>query len=291
MCLDPLKGWRSSSLTKNGKRGITFKFSEAYNDLPIKVPCGQCIECRLEKSRQWAMRCVHEAQMHEYNSFITLTYNDENLPTNGSLQKHHFQKFMKRLRKKLAIPIRFFHCGEYGDMLSRPHYHACIFGYDFPDKKLWSVRENIRLYRSDLLESVWTYGHSIIGDVTFDSAAYVARYVMKKVTGKPAEAYYQGRTPEYITMSRRPGIGAKWFEKYNKDVYPVDEIIMNDYAVKPPKFYDSLLDVYDHDMLQKVKVDRIQNSKDNIREQGSFQYSRGVITEAKIKMLKRNLSD
>ena len=100
--------------------------------------------------------------------------------------------------------VRFFHCGEYGELLYRPHYHACLFGFDFSDKVLWSTRGGVRLYRSKILEKLWTFGFSTIGDVTFESAAYVARYCTKKITGDKADEHYNGRSPEYVTMSRPP---------------------------------------------------------------------------------------
>ena len=119
-CYTPLKGYRSTELTKNGKRKIVFNRNHGFADLPVTVPCGQCIGCRLERSRQWAIRCTHEASLWEKNCFITLTYNDENLPKDGSLDVTHFQKFMKRLRKKHGAGIRFYHCGEYGDKFGFP---------------------------------------------------------------------------------------------------------------------------------------------------------------------------
>ena len=115
-CYYPLQGWRSKELTKNGKRAIVFDRKKGYVDQPLEVPCGQCIGCRLDRSRDWALRCIHEAQLHEDNSYITLTYDDDNLPANASLDKSDFQKFMKRLRKSLGDKkVRFFHCGEYGE--------------------------------------------------------------------------------------------------------------------------------------------------------------------------------
>jgi hypothetical protein len=144
-CYKPLLGYRAAERNEQGKRPLVFNPSQGLVDMPIKVACGQCIGCRLERSRQWAIRCVHEASLHEHNSFITLTYNDENLPADGSLDVRHWQLFMKRLRKRHGSGIRYFHCGEYGSKHRRPHYHACLFGLDFPDKKLWMMRNGIPL--------------------------------------------------------------------------------------------------------------------------------------------------
>jgi hypothetical protein len=131
-CYFPITAWRSKDgKNEAGKWPVVFKPTAGYLDKELKLPCGRCIGCRLERSRQWAVRCVHEASLHEKNCFITLTYSPENLPKDGSLDVSHFQKFMKRFRKRFGPGIRFFHCGEYGESLSRPHYHACIFGFDF----------------------------------------------------------------------------------------------------------------------------------------------------------------
>ena len=247
-CFSPLKGYKSSEINPaTGKRSLVFTPREGYYDLPIKVPCGQCIGCRLERSRQWAIRCVHEASLHDRNCFLTLTYDDYHVPLDGSLNKAHFQNFMKRLRKKYGVGIRYFHCGEYGEKFQRPHYHAIIFNHDFSDKYLWSSKLGNDLYRSESLEGLWPYGHSSIGDVTFESAAYVARYITKKITGKEAEQHYEycnkltgeitQRQPEYVTMSRRPGIAKGWFDKYTTDVYPSDNIVIRGKKMKPPKYY------------------------------------------------------
>ena len=159
-CYHPITAYRSITGRdkSTGKWQIVFTKRDGYTDLEVKIPCGKCVGCRLERSRQWAIRCVHEAKMHENNCFITLTYNDKNVDKNGSLNKRDFVLFMKKLRKKYSEGIRFFHCGEYGEEFSRPHHHACIFNFDFPDKKLYTIRQNTKLYRSDNLEKLWPNG-------------------------------------------------------------------------------------------------------------------------------------
>lgn len=247
-CFHPLHGFKSQHLNASGKRNIVFNPSQGFRDLPVTIPCGQCIGCRLERSRQWAIRISHEAQLHEKNCFLTLTYDDKHLPPDGSLHIDHFQKFMKRLRFHYG-KLRFFHCGEYGEKFSRPHYHACLFGFDFDDKTLWKTIRGNKLYTSKKLQEIWPQGFSTIGDLTFESAAYVARYVTKKITGKNAESHYEKLdhygeykpiTREYTTMSRRPGIGKEWFDKFNSGVFPSDFIIMRGKKIKPPKYYDTL---------------------------------------------------
>ncbi len=234
----------------------------------MSVPCGQCIGCRLERSRQWAVRCMHEAQMYDANAFITLTYSEANLPVQGSLVKWHFQTFMKRLRSRLVgTRVRYFHCGEYGDQFDRPHYHACIFGYDFPDKIFWKESNGERLYRSEFLSDVWDRGFCSIGELNFLSAAYVARYCIKKVNGTTAEDHYvrlDERTgelhivePEYATMSTNPGIGADWFDHFQGDIFPRDEVICRGHPAKVPRYYDVLYERKDPLDFVRVKRERV----------------------------------
>jgi len=278
-CFSPLSGYRARVPNANGRRPIVFNKQSASLDEPIDLPCGRCIGCRLERSRQWAVRCLHEASLYEDNCFITLTYSPDHLPRDGSLDLKHFQDFMKRLRKRFSgfsvvydkdgkptYPIRFFHCGEYGEKNSRPHYHACLFNFDFKDKIKWSVSNSNPLYISESLSELWPFGFATIGEVTFDSAAYVARYVTKKITGDAADSHYlrmdpvsgelYSLKPEYITMSRRPGIASGWYDKWSSDIYPSDTVVVNGRACKPPKFYDRRLeldDSKDFDLIKRMR--------------------------------------
>lgn len=209
----------------------------------VITSCKECFACRLNRSREWAVRCVLHSRMYDEKCFITLTYDDQHLPSDLSLHHDHFQKFMKRLRKRTGLKIGYYMCGEYGELYNRPHYHAIIFGWDPKDKKLWSVRNGNNLYRSDLLEGLWPFGFSTVGEVTFDSAAYVARYVMKKVTGEKAEEVYSGRVPPYNKMSLKPGIGRPYLEKYGKVDYERDFVIIgNGMKAKIPTYFDKIYD-------------------------------------------------
>lgn len=289
-CYRPLTAYRCrDGPNPSGKWSLTFDVSKGYAGTKMEVPCGQCIGCRLERSRQWAMRCMHEKSLYENNCFITLTYNDDNLPADGSLNKKHFQDFMKRLRKKYGEGIRFFHCGEYGEEFSRPHYHACLFNHDFFDKYLWSRKNGFNLYRSNSLEELWTFGNSLIGDVTFESAAYVARYITKKVTGDRSAAHYGTRNPEYITMSRRPGIGKGWYEKYHSDVYPGDCVVLrHNVLCRPAKYYDRLLDVSNPDLLNELKLKRLEKAKVSLDNSSERLAVREKVQELRAKKLKRS---
>lgn len=266
-CFKPLHAFRAKRLNPSGKRGIVFKRNDGFTDMPLTIPCGQCIGCRLERARQWAVRCVHEASLHDKNCFITLTFNPEHLDSEGSLRKSDYQKFMKRLRKRFGGNIRYFHCGEYGDKNQRPHHHACLFNFDFPDKKLFRDKHGVKLYTSLELQKLWPYGFSTIGDVTYDSAAYVARYVTKKITGKLGALHYNTidpstgeilneKVPEYITMSLKPAIGKEWYEKYANYTYDHDHCIIRSKPVKPPKYYDRLFEIDDPDKIKQIKLDR-----------------------------------
>ena len=201
--------------------------------------------------------------MHELNCFITLTYSDEHLPADGGLVVSDWQRFAKRLRKKNAF--RFFHCGEYGDENLRPHYHACMFGIDFSGDRFLFKDGKHPLYRSPLLEETWGLGHCTVGALSFESAAYVARYCMKKATGDKATRYERidadgvlySVKPEYATMSRRPGLGASWFEKYFSDVFPSDEVVHEGRRFRPPPFYTDKLQPNELERVKRKRLDAV----------------------------------
>lgn len=287
-CYHPLKGYRSKIVNPSGKRSIVFNKNEGYADRPVELPCGQCMGCRLQRSKQWAIRMLHEAKMHDQNCFVTLTYDEDHLPKDGTLVVSDFQNFLKRLReqkryeetknKQPHSPIRFFHCGEYGETYARPHYHACLFNYDFPDKVAYKKVNGNQYYTSQTLERLWGKGITMIGAVTYESAAYVARYITKKVTGERAQWFYseidettgeiiREIKPEYVTMSRRPGIGKTWFEKYKNDVIPHDHVIINGKKQKTPKFYLKQIELENQKAFIKIKYERMvgkQKHKDEM---------------------------
>lgn len=249
---------------------------DARPDTWFRVPCGQCIDCRLRRTREWAIRATHEAQVHKQNCFVTLTYDDENLPKNLSVDVKVWQSFAKRMRKKIGS-FRFLHCGEYGDKSLRPHYHACIFGQDFRgDRKFWKRTEHGNaLFVSEKLKELWPYGFTTIGELTFDSAAYVASYCTKKVTGARAKDAYRRTNPvtgeswmvkpEYATMSRRPGLGFEWFKKYKEDVYPDDFVVAKGRKFAVPRYYDGLLESSSPQLFEEVRRTR----RERMREEES----------------------
>lgn len=173
---------------------------------------------------------------------------------------------MKRLRKRFGPNIRYYHCGEYGEKLKRPHYHALLFGFDFPDKKPWRLIKGKLYYRSDALEQLWPFGFSSIGEANFQTAAYVARYVTKKIYGPKAREHYSRvdrvtgeiteLVPEYTTMSRRPGIGYLFYEKYHSDIYPNDFVVLRGRQMQPPRFYDKLYEQTSPEQYRQIKEKR-----------------------------------
>lgn len=274
-CYHPLSGYRSR------KGGLTFRKSESIGQA-MHVPCGQCIGCRLLKSQTWATRIVHEAQMHPENCFLTLTYRPEDLPDYGSLKKEHVQKFLKRLRKDLTPKkIRYYYCGEYGEKLSRPHYHLCLFNHEFPDKIRHRYDQKTGWqYISQHLTKLWPYGFHEIGTLNYASAGYAARYCLKKINGQRAATHYEYVDPdtgeiqhlqaEYTDMSRgrKPGqgIGGPWYAKYHKDAFPSDYLINNGTHIPVPQYYRDQLKK-DHPILaEKLRKKRIKTARKHAKD-------------------------
>lgn len=306
-----MKGWYSRHVNQEtGNRPITFDSTEAYLDRPIEVPCGKCIGCKLEKSRQWAMRAAHEASLYEDNSYITLTFNEKHYPKDHSVHKKTFQDFMKRYRKEIRKhdpnrKIRYLACGEYGASKRRPHYHAIIFNWRDPKEYLWTIKRGFPLYRSPVLEKAWQFGHSIVGDVTFESAAYVARYVTKKITGDKADKEYElldretGEIiriePEFALMSRGDketrGIGFRWYQKYKQDTEK-EYITINGMKVAIPDYYQRIMQEEEKERYEKLKLNKVKNAlkrrADNTEERRK---QKEKVYQAKNKLLIRSYEE
>jgi len=253
----------------SGKHSIVFSNQKGYDDLPVQVPCGRCVGCRLDYSRMWALRCCHEASLHDSSCFVTLTYNDDNLPTSCSINKRVMQLFIKRLRKKFNnVKIKYFLAGEYGDQNGRPHYHLLLFGLDFPDKKpIHYLNTGSNLYASEILTELWPYGFSSIGDVNYATACYVARYCVKKITGDLAPGHYNGLTPEFALMSKGSkknpgGIGLRWLDEFSNDVFSVGGIVNQDgYIIKSPRYYEKKLILLNEKKYNKIKKDNYKKMR------------------------------
>lgn len=229
-CIRPIKA------SFNYKGEITFSQKDAIQGLVgFAIPCNKCLACRLNKAREKAIRCVHEAQMHEDNIFITLTYSDENLKS-PKLQYEDFQLFMKRLRKHTNNKINYMVTGEYGEKTKRPHWHAIIFNWLPSDAvPLYTSDRGDKVYESKALNSLWGLGKTEFGSVTIDSAGYVARYSAKKlVHGNDGDHDYE---PIHRTSKLTP-IGKTWLEKYWKHIFKTGYIVLpNGEKTGIPRYY------------------------------------------------------
>ena len=244
------------------------EFKKIYKDYDlISVPCGNCIGCRLEYSRQWANRCMLEAKGYTDNYFVTLTYSEEFLTYNQknnmslpTLVRSDLTKFLKRLREYYSrvfnhTGVRFFASGEYGDKNARPHYHVLFFNLPINDLEYKFCRGGYKYYTSATLSKLWPKGIIIIGSLTWETCAYVARYVLKKRKGKSAEKYYNDLNiiPEYSVMSRKPGIGYDYYKIHKDDIYSTDSITDGfKFPIKPPKFFDKKFAIEDLDSFEKL---------------------------------------
>ena len=350
-CYHPLRAWRSDD-------GEILFAERGRIHSQITLACGQCIGCRLERSRQWAVRCMHESKTHQHNSFLTLTYSDENLVQkywtgeyytrgpragekaySGNLNYRDFQLFMKKLIKKTNSPppqrgagaggilttrstpqsahdapqtaaarralnssnVRFYMAGEYGTQYGRPHFHACLFGATFNDLKyLGRTPSGSKLWRSSTLEQLWPHGFSSVGELTFESAAYVARYVMKKITGTKAKTHYEKvdhdtgeiieLKPEFNQMSRGQGIGKNWLERFEADVYPHAKLIVRGHKTQPPRYYDKLYKKSHPTEWEAIEYDRFLEGQKRHQDQLPHRLqAREKVAAAKISMLKRKI--
>lgn len=253
-----------------------------------ECPCGNCDECRMSNSRQWAQRAVAESTCHEENWFITLTYDDEHLPAPywtysrvdgdfklcSPLKYEDFVLFKKKLLRHLEYHmdhqgVRFLSCGEYGPTNGRPHYHAIMYNCPIPDLKvIQNVNLNGRAYtymHSDMIEKLWGKGFVTIGAVNWETCAYVARYVLKKMAHKDELLYHKlceqslcvPLPPEFRYASRRPGLGRTFYEEHKDDIYRIDKVVLpNGMTLQPCKYFDNLYDLEDPELLEKLKTQR-----------------------------------
>lgn len=238
-------------------------FQEKKGHREIQIPCGGCIGCRIEKVDAWGFRCMAEASVHRNNHFITLTYDDDNLPADECLNHRDWQLFAKRLRER-AGPFRFFMCGEYGDNTQRPHFHALLFGLDLPDLvKCNSVYSACDIFQSELLQQVWGKGFCTVGSVTPESARYVAGYVQKRVSVElEAERFtwitrygeVVVRKQPYGKMSLKPGIGAEWVAKNLKDMVNHGCVHEHQYKKKIPSYFGQLIEKINPEAAESLEV-------------------------------------
>lgn len=355
-CYHPAKRFLLDGLTVNGKRdgkycGYAVDHLELYADGKLRpaldssvspyavkvfsefqqVPCGQCIGCRIDKSREWANRMMMELPYADSACFITLTYNDEHLPTSDflydvdtgevgtsyTLEPKDVTLFLKRLRRYVEYhfqdnkPLRYYLCGEYGSQTYRPHYHIILFNFDFPDRKFFKrSKDGFVYYQSNVLNDLWSVrkkhgvlepiGYAMVADVTWETCAYCARYVTKKLTGKKAEFYEAlNIVPEYSRMSTKPGLGRQYYEDHKDDLIKTYEINLSTprggKKFRPPGYFDNLFDVEypeEHALIKENMQKLAETVKQKKLEKTSLSYLEMLAIEEqnflhKAKKLKR----
>lgn len=258
---------------------------------PFQRPCGVCINCRIQTTADMTVRLVHESKCHSENSYVTLTYSPENLPSDGSLVVRDFQLFAKRLREVTGVKYKRYMCGEYGDDTHRPHYHAILFGVDFGDRRFYKRNKNgDPLYTSELLDRVWGLGDCTVGDVAMQSCRYVAGYIQKKIYGDKADDWYAGRRPEFAYGSN--GLGLEYLRRYGAQFMDNGFVIVDGAKFRIPRYYDikyKEIDGLHHDA---VKDDRAANARLNPHElDGSFNRYSAVDQSIRARLTKRDIPD
>lgn len=223
---------------------------------------------------------MHEASLHDHNAFVTLTYDEDRLP-GRSLVHRDYQLFMKRLRERRERrSVGFFMCGEYGERYLRPHFHACLFGVDFPDRVHLRGKGDYEEFTSAELERLWGKGQALLGTFTFESAAYVARYCVTTVNGDgqtslaksdkyviDEDGVVEKLVPEYRKMSRRPAIGKRWLERFGRsDVFPDGQIVSRGFKAKAPRYYDKRHEELDPEGFERVRASRMAFADKNFEE-------------------------
>lgn len=260
------------------------RFCKTRYDMPdFLIKCGYCLGCRINYAQEWASRMVSEQKYYDSSSFITLTYDPDHLPDDSSLVKKDLQLFLHRFCmrvKRLGLEKpRYYAVGEYGDKKGRPHYHAIIFGFDFPDKTLYEQADGYSYYKSKFLEELWDKGMSIIGEANTMTMNYCAKYATKKITGQKAKKHYGSRIPEFTLVStgrkENKGIGYRYYKDHWKDMYARDFVYVHSkkkpYKMKPPRYYDKCLEKEHEDVYIKVKDKRIALMEAELKGLDDFQ--------------------
>lgn len=290
-CTSPITAFRSATVNASGKRSLVFNANAGFRDLPVTIPCGMCIGCRINRSRTWALRCVHESKQHTFNSFVTLTYDDDHLPPEGSIDKTSLQLFFKKLRKA-GFVFRYFAAGEYGGETNRPHYHILFFGIDFhQDRKRYKTTAVGVLYNSETLTKIWGNGNALIANFNYSTAEYVAKYIIGKELGKDASErdrysrldlstgeHYQVKS-EFTLMSRRPGIGSDWYDRYSTDAFPSDFLVHDAKKFAVPKYYLNKLEKTDSTMHATVKKKRRIEQWKNPMDERTLQAKKIILSQ------------
>lgn len=298
-CYHPIHGWRGRNGTFTTNPKNTWEDLRRSGKISMTIPCGKCDGCKADYFKQWAMRCYHESKVNERNCFITLTYNDDNLPVGYNLIKSDLQDYFKRLRSHFdyydtGIKFKYYACGEYGDLTLRPHYHILLFGYCPDDCRLIGYNNETggKNYESLFLNQFWNKGFTTVTpELNYEMCSYVARYVSKKLL-KDKEYYesIKNRTEPFTISSRRPSIGFEYYTRFFKEIQRDDEIVLNGNVVKPPRYYDKLTERFDPETMKHIKIDRlksIMNLSEN--ELDELAHCKGIINKSIKKQLIRGM--
>lgn len=286
-CYRPLRGF-VDPISKKARVGVG-----ASGAWSLEVPCGRCVGCKIDRARAWSIRIGHEAQMWDSNWFVTLDYAPEFLE-GPSLIYGHFQEFMRNLRRGLPKPLRFFVAGEYGPKYLRPHWHAILFNARLKDAREFQNET----FRSEMVESAWGRGNCVLGGVTARSAAYVAGYTQSKTYGWEASEKYESgvdfstgevllKEREFCRMSLKPGIGARWYEKFSEDLWAADIAVQDGKTFKPPRYYLEKLKLADPNRAARICYDRYVRSTEGVDPEEFTSERREVrekVAEARVKL-------
>lgn len=237
----------------------------------------------------WGNRVLHETQSYNDNAFVTLTYSDEHLPENGSLQLRDLQLFWKRIRKA-GHTIRYFACGEYGDQTHRPHYHAVVFGYWPNDRvRIPHPGRTVPLYRSEQLDKLWGQGNATFSPVTRENATYVAKYTLNKYDDKGAKRNFEGRQEPFLIMSRKPGLGNNYAREHARALTRFDGIrLRGGQLAKLPKYYDNVIEKHEPQLVKGLKTRRSLKAKANPDNTGTRLVAREAVKQSQMAILTRN---
>lgn len=263
-----------------------------------QIGCGECIGCRLDYSREWANRGYLESTMWDNNYFVTLTLDDENIEIPefietkegflfmeveniewmGTLVPKDLQDFLKRLREEFRTKynhtgIRFMAAGEYGETYGRPHYHLILFNTPFPTESFHNPKvkyEKYVYYENTILEKCWKKGWAQITECSWNTIAYVARYITKKINGPGSEEEYaaKGQVKEFFRVSNQPGIGREYYEKHKEEIYKDDKVLIRNakgsHWVKPPTYFDKLYEKEFPEKFEEIKRKRKKEMINNL---------------------------
>lgn len=283
-CYSPLNGYYKR---EDGQSKFTIVGKQASFDAQLaQTSCGQCIGCKIQKAKDWGIRCVHEMQMHETSIFVTLTY--ENTPEkcydNESLNPDHLQQFWKNIRKKLSPQkIKYYACGEYGSDKGRPHYHAIMFGIELDDRvPEFTTKQGETYYSSEKLTKSWGFGGVRFAAADIGTAIYISKYITKKHTGDLADTSYFShidtktgewveKIPEFTRMSTKPAIGLNWLKKYYNTEVVKGYLTHEGTKYRVPKYYKDELEKLSPSLHEELVHNILQHLPTHKEEADSYE--------------------